>query len=187
MARVTLNRLRRASEDSGSAVSKAEIESDDPGLPWQDYDEGVTLKNIGSLTFDQFLAGISPFLTEKVPEGGGKDKSNVPEIDRLLGRLANIHAWLIQLYAHSADRANSHLRLEGKTGETYAAWVRKKDALYEFARATELKWKACSRMISVAIGHEDEGTRDQVNYRPTVEQAFEGRRGTVKGWGGVSS
>lgn len=123
-------------------------------MPWEDYDKSVTLHNLGKLSFDEMLAAVSPFLREKIPEGTGKNNENLPEIDRHLGRLPNIYAWLMELWAHASNQSSFWLRSEGKTSAKYGDWVRKKDTLYELANAISLKWKGCSRMVSVALPDE---------------------------------
>lgn len=147
------------------------------------YIAGLTLKNLEDVTFDDFQELLAPYLLEEIPEGtldGNPDR--MLQIDRLIGRLANIHAYLAYLYGYAAARAQI-LKSEGRTAE-WGAMLRKKDALYEYRGAVKLKWNACSRMVTINLGIEDEPD-DHIDHhgraeRMGVEVTPAGRAGRQK-------
>lgn len=140
----------------------------------------VTVNNIEDIGFLEMAEGLKPFVLEEVPEGTDGSEEDLNEIDRLLGRFANLYTYLVMLYAVAADHAN-RARVLGND-EKYKALVRKKDALYELSRGVKLKWQACSRMLTKHIEEDDEPF-ERANY-PNRKEKKEQRQ--MKGWGDVS-
>lgn len=140
----------------------------------------VTINNIEDIGFLEMIEGLEPFVLEEIPEGTDGSEEVMNEIDRLLGRFANLYTYLVMLYAVVADHSN-RARVLGND-EKYKALVRKKDALYELSRGVKLKWQACSRMLTKAIEDEDEPF-ERANY-PRRSEKKEQRQ--MKGWGDVS-
>jgi len=122
------------------------------------YIKSVTTINLEAMSFDDMLAALAPYLLEEVPEGtAGMDK-----VDPLIGRFANVYAYLSYLWAFAQAVAGEHKQAK-RTAE-YDDMMRKRDALYRFLRAVELKWQAASRMVTVAIAI-DEDPHEQISYQ----------------------
>ncbi len=183
MAHFRAKKVRDVERKAEPVVPQAPVEYDGP-LPWTSLEQDLTVNNLESVTFEYFLQSLEPALLEKIPEGGDSPEA-LKKIDEQLGRFANVHAYLIYLFAAASYSTSKHARID-KKGQDYANMVRKKDALYEFADAIELKWKACSRMLTKAMGSEDEVPYDR-RRMPRAEEAFGGNaRPPIKGWGTVS-
>lgn len=109
------------------------------------------MNNICSVSFPDMLAAVSAFSLERVPEG------NTPQdltlIDQQLARFANQYAYLIHLFAQVAYEVVRLKRLDPEAAE---AMIKKKDALYEIAKAVKLKWQACSRRLTKSMGDDEE-------------------------------
>lgn len=142
------------------------------------YIPKVTIDNVTKMPFKKMLLALQPYTQEHVPEGVLHDPDAYTEIERLIGRLANIYAYLIHLYAYVANQVNVSKR-KGDS-ERREKLTRKKDALYELARAVRYKHEACSRMLTAALNYNEK----QVFERPdgkAREETAETRR--LHGWG----
>lgn len=146
------------------------------------YIPAVSILVLDDMPFDDMLEKLAPYLLEEIPEGtidGNPDR--MMEIDRLIGRFANLYAYVAFLYAYTANRAH-HYKAEGFIDEWHAM-VRKKDALYEFRGAIKLKWQACSRMVTVNL---DDDPADRIDYEARREYSNKPTPATNTGWNHVA-
>ena len=102
------------------------------------------------------------------------------QIERLIGRLANMYSYMIFLYAYLANQVNE-AKLEGDM-RLKDKLIRKKDAIYELSRGIRYKHEACSRMLTAALGYEESKVFERADGR-----GREKRMGKKKmpGWEGV--
>lgn len=123
--------------------------------------DNLTVNNLAEVPFAQMLTILAPYVLVDIPE----DASNVDmkkRLDFLLARTANLHAYLTFLGVHA-----SHQRaiLKGKQPEAAEDMLKKKEALYELASATKLKYEACSRKITLAMSEDSENDlRESANH-----------------------
>jgi hypothetical protein len=113
---------------------------------------------------------------ERVPEGIAGNAEALQEVDRLIGRFANIYAYLAVLFGQVG-----HLAREVKKDDKgeYEQLMAKKDALYRIIQAVELKWRACSRQVTVET--ESEVAFERPNYAARTERA----QRPMQGWEAV--
>lgn len=148
------------------------------------YIPDVTAENVSEIPFNEMMRGLRSYVLEEVPEGTNADPEVLQDIDRLIGRFANLYSYLIYLYAVVANEANRLKLIDA--GESYKLMVRKKDALYELARAVRYKHQACSRMLT-AYQEEESPSHppfDRADYQGREKRQKERRQ--VKGWNHVS-
>lgn len=119
-----------------------------------DYIPTVTIKNVTGMGFKKMLLALKPYTQEHIPEGILGDPDAYIEIERLIGRTANIYAYMVYLQAYVANQVNVAKRAGDI--EKKESLIRKRDALYELARAVKYKHSACSRMLTAALGYEEE-------------------------------
>ena len=131
----------------------------------------VSVNNLTQISFENMMKGLSPFVLEPLPEGGAGDPVVLAKIDRQLGRLANLYAYLVYLWAHASSETNKY-KLRGADAE-YHVMMRKKEALYELSRAVKLKWEAASRMITVQQEQDEEETFERANYPARSARAIQ--------------
>ena len=142
-----------------------------------DYIPAVTLRNVVDMPFLDMLDGLKPYLLERVPEGIMGDEDALRKVDQQIGRFANVYAYVSVLFGqvgHAARKTKSTDK--GKYEELMA----KKDALYRFLQALELKWKSCSRQVTIET--ESEVGFDRPDYRGREEKA---RGRPMRGWDAV--
>lgn len=151
---------------------------DGPGDRGLDYISGVTVKNIAEMPFPRMLELLSPHLLERVPEGIMGDKDALNLVDQQIGRFANLYAYLSVLFGFVGSEAR---RWKASDRPRYESLMAKKDALYRFLQAVELKWRSCSRQVTIET--ESEVDFERPNYGARQDKAA-GRR--VSGWDAVS-
>lgn len=146
----------------------------------------ITINNVIDVKFSEFLDGLRPILTEEIPEGTRGDPEALTEIDRLIGRFANTYSYLITLYSVVANEAN-RLKMIGNQTE-YHIMMRKKESLFEFARAIRYKQEACSRMLTMHMAMTEDDVFDQVDYKGRAKKVKAKKSGRVSrgGWKSVS-
>lgn len=132
----------------------------------------LTTNNVNEIAFVDLIDAISPFALEEVPEGTGGDPDALTELDRLMGRFANLYGYLIHLWAASSDWMNRY-KVMGDT-DAERTMRRKKDALWEISRVVKLKYEACSRMITAHV-EERQGQMGGPNYQRRQARA-EGKK-----------
>ena len=147
-----------------------------------DHIPAVTIRNVARLPFRRMLEGLEPYVLERVPEGLGMDTDAIQETDRLIGRFSNLYAYLMYLFSFIANEALLAKSLGDD--DLYSSLVRKKEALYELARAVRYKHEACSRMITIAFNQAEEAMPfDRVDTKAREEAAARTR--TQHRWGNV--
>lgn len=157
-------------------------------LPWSDA-PSVTTDTLVDMPFRDFLSALEPWLLEPVPEGAEGDPEVLRQIDRLLGRFANLYSYLVFLHAFASYEAK-RLSLAGAQQE-YSLMIEKRDALYEFSRAVKQKKEACSRMLTVWQEETGSDNFDRVDYEGREERARRRRSHktpdgkTFNGWDAV--
>lgn len=139
------------------------------------YIKKVNQKNIVDISFKDMMEGLEPYVLEELPEGAIGDADALQQIDEMIGRLANLYAYMMSLWARVADHANTLKLLDAQS--EYTIMMRKRDALYELARAVRYKHEAASRMLTA---HQElEGSNV-----PFDRADHEGRK--MRTWGAVS-
>jgi hypothetical protein len=146
-------------------------------MDYSDYIPKVTIKNVTRISFKKMLLALKPYTQEHIPEGILHDPDAYTEIERLIGRTANLYAYLMHLYAYVANET-TRAKLVGDT-ELKDKLMRKRDALFELGRAVHYKQEACSRMLTAALGY-DKGVFERVDGKAREEQA-DGRK-KMRGW-----
>lgn len=157
--------------------------------------KAVTTDNLRDMPFMEMLNSLEPFVLEDIPEGIQDDPTGKgEEVDTLLGRFANLYSYLMYLYSFASYESDRVKLIEGQSAQ-WKTMVRKKDALFELAKAVRMKWKACSRMLTGLIKSEEE-VFDRVDYQarsrsqgktPNKKSGKEsdGKGRDLKGWGNV--
>lgn len=139
----------------------------------------ATVRNLEELTFEELLDALQPYLLEEIPEGvTDAPPEDLARVDRLIGQLANTYSYITNLYAYSAAYAR-RAKVEGDTSEWHD-WNAKKDALYRIVQAIELKWRACSRLVTV----DSELGFERPDYQGREERAA--TRRPMRGWDNVN-
>lgn len=144
----------------------------------EDYIPNVTIDNVTTLSFTDMLIALKPYTQERIPEGVSHSAEAYTDIEQMIGRFANVYSYLIYLYAYVANSVNIAKR-KGDT-ERKEALTRKKDALYELARAVRYKHEACSRMLTAALNYNESQVFERPDGKAREKQA-ETRR--MHGWG----
>lgn len=146
--------------------------------PWNADSKILTANNVVDHDLAEILEILEPYVLEEIPEGTiGHDEAKM-EIDRLLGRFANLYAYIITLWAH-VSHAQAMARSEGDSKRgSYLTKMR--DALWELSRAVKLKWQACSRLITSAQ-EEEEHPFERADYHGR-EEKIKKRRSRMQGW-----
>jgi len=143
----------------------------------EEYIPSVTVKNVTKMKFSEMLTLLKPYVLEFIPEGILGDQDAYGEIERLLGRFANIYAYLMYLYSHVANETNRAKHADDTVRKDML--TQKKNALFELARAVRYKHEACSRMLTAALGQE--------KHNAVFETAdIKSRVRKVGGWEAVS-
>jgi len=142
------------------------------------YIPRVTIKNVTKMPFKKMLLALQPYTQEHIPEGILGDPDAYIEIERLIGRTANIYAYMMHLYAFVANEVN-RAKLAGNT-EAKDRLMRKRDALYELGRAVRYKQEACSRMLTAALGYDEKKVFEKVDGKAREEQAESRKK--MPGW-----
>lgn len=150
-------------------------------IPQNNYIPTVTVRNVVGMTFKDMLEALHPYVLEEVPEGILQDADAYQEIERLIGRFSNMYSYLIYLYAHLANQVNVAKR-KGNTDKKDRL-IRKRDAIYELARAIRYKHEACSRMLTAALGYEESQVFEKVDGKGREEKVK--NRRTMHGWDAV--
>jgi hypothetical protein len=144
----------------------------------------LTVDNLRSVSFSDMLAALRPLVLEEVPEDALNDPEVLTDLDRLMGRFANLYSLLIDLHAAALDWA-SRFKLVDNDAE-YQVMMKKKDALWELSRAVKLKYEACSRKLTLHIEAEERDTQP-ANYPARQERAKgRGKPKPIRGWGNVT-
>lgn len=171
------------------APIRARAEEPDPfgdgkGPDPLDYIPAVTTRNVLEMPFDDFLEALRPYLLERVPEGVlGQPSDVMMEVDRLIGRFANVYAYLSVLLAYVWAKARE---VKSTDKAEFERRMAKKEALYRFCRSVELKWQASSRQVTVET--ESELDFERPAYGARSERSREHKpqaAGRTKGWGAV--
>lgn len=150
----------------------------------KEYIPEVTVENIDELSMVDVLRGIKPYCLEPVPEGIIDHPDGVKIVDRLIGRFANLYAYLMFLYGHLNSESN-RLKLIGDD-MGYSISVKKKDSIFEIARAVRYKQEACSRMLTALLREaDDDEVFDQPNHGNRMKKEQDRRR--VSGWNAVAT
>lgn len=139
--------------------------NDDDELPWDEPKtvSSVTVNNIAEIGYQKMLEGIMPLVLIEVPEGtNGGDPAVMTILDGLMGKYANIYAYLITLFAAAAGAAERYRIMDADDKQKDC--IRKKDALWELSRAVKLKYQACSRMLTKHI-EDDEDLPERADVR----------------------
>lgn len=127
--------------------------------------QGLNINELKTVSFPKMLEILAPFVLVHLPEGTSENIDAKRRLDYLLGRCANMYAYLNTLGAYASyERA----RMKAMNDSGAEDMLKKKEALYELATAMKLKYEAVSRMLTVALKLDNE-TPDQPDY--------EGRRG----------
>jgi hypothetical protein len=107
----------------------------------------ISINNVLTVPYTELLEAIGAIALEKLPEGGQNDPARLQEIDRLLARFANLHSYLVYLWAFVSHTTNSRKLMGDSAGHLDAA--KRKETLYEIAASVKLKQEAVSRMLTV--------------------------------------
>lgn len=149
----------------------------------------VTVDNVMTMPYKDLLEAIGTIALEKLPEGGYNDPERLQQLDRLLGRLANFHSYLIYLWAFVSNTTNSRKLMGNSEGHLDAA--KRKETLYELAASVKLKHEATSRMLTVQQLLDDEKHEHRVYNKGTPFEGVDARpapaksRTTGAGWASV--
>ena len=146
-----------------------------------DYIPTVTIKNVAVMPFNKMLKALQPYALEIIPEGIQQDPDAYQEIERLIGRFANIYSYMIYLYAYLANQVNK-AKLVGDMS-LKDKMIRKRDAMYELARSVRYKHEACSRMLTAALGYDEGKVFERPDGKGREERA--GKRKKMRGWDSV--
>lgn len=143
----------------------------------------VTVNNVIEMGYKEMLEGLEPFVLEEIPEGAAGSPEALLAADRLIGRFANLYSYLIYLFSHVSNEAN-RMKLMGDN-EVYSILTRKKDSLYELARAVRYKHEACSRMLTAHNMAESEEVFDRVDHQARAKRAAPKKGKRMKAWEAV--
>lgn len=124
--------------------------------------KNLTIKNLNSVSIKEMLQILEPYVLAMVPEGTVSDDQlqQRKRLDYLLGRMANLHAYLRYLWAFASSE-RKRLKIIGS--DAADDMLVKKEALYELANAVKLKYESVSRMVTINL-KVDEETPDRVDY-----------------------
>lgn len=128
------------------------------------------------MPFTDVLDGLTPYVLVAVPEGALNDDEALTHIDYLIGYFANLHAYLLMLYAYAAEEV-IRLKAASRTQEA-SVIIKKRDAFYELSRAVKLKHAACSRLVTIS------SERDELFDSPDYKRRSGGKR-RKGGWDSV--
>lgn len=147
------------------------------------YIPQLTINNVGAIPLKKMLRTLEPYTQTHVPEGIQGDPEAYQEIERLIGRFANVYGYMMQLYSQLAWEVNMAKRQGLK--DRQEDMTRKKDAMYQLGRAVKYKQEACSRMLTAAIGYDrDLFERPDGKGREEQADAIKAKR-SMKGWSNV--
>jgi hypothetical protein len=131
----------------------------------------IDTKNVLTVPYADLLEAIGTLALEKLPEGGLNDPKRLQEIDRLLARFANLHSYLVYLWAFVSNATNSRKVMGDSIGHLDAA--KRKETLYEIAASVKLKQEAVSRMLTVQQLTKDDLHEHRVYNKGTPFEATE--------------
>lgn len=114
----------------------------------------VTVNNLRTISVEEMLGALASYYLEPIPEGVYGDVERLGMVEYHLGRLANIHSYIIHLWNHADVWTTRYKELEDKP--RYADMIRKRDALERIARTVELKYKSTSRQLTIYIRDRDD-------------------------------
>lgn len=129
----------------------------------------IDTKNVLTVPYHELLESIGQLALEKLPDGGLNDPNRLQEIDRLLARFANLHTYLVYLWAFVSNTTNSRKLMGDSAGHLDAA--KRKETLYEIASSVKLKQEAVSRMLTVQQLTENELHEHRVYNKGTPFEA----------------
>lgn len=136
----------------------------------------ITTSNVMTVPFKDLLEAVGTIALEKLPEGGMNDPERLQQIDKMLARFANYYAYLMYLWAYVSNITNSR-KLMADKGADHLDAAKRKEALYEIAKAVNIKHDAVSRMLTVQQVLEDQKHEHRVYNQGTP---FEASRAEVK-------
>lgn len=147
-----------------------------------DFDEvaviaNLSVKELRTVSFPEMLRLLGPLVTVKVPEGTQDNINEKKRLDYLLGRSANLYAYLRYLWAAASYERVRLMKIDTDAAEDM---LKKKEALYELGSAVKLKYEAVSRMVTVAL--EDE-LPDRADHQGRVARMT---KSTGTGWDKVT-
>lgn len=105
----------------------------------------ITPTSLFTLSVSEVINIISNRVLSDIPEGINSEE-DVVQLERLLGRLPNDYAYVIELLSHA--RYYVRYLKRKKLKEEYEDMMDKRDALESIANALKLQYQGVSRMIT---------------------------------------
>ena len=123
----------------------------------------ITPTSLFTLSVSEVISIISDRVLNDIPEGINGEE-DVVQLERLLGRLPNDYAYVIELLSH----ARSYVRYlkRQKLREEYEDMMDKRDALESIANALKLQYQGVSRMITTYEQRREENNMHEYRKDP---------------------
>lgn len=117
--------------------------------------ENLTIKTVSKMPFNELLEKVGEAALVPVPHGTLNDPEVLTKIDFQLGYFANLYAFLMYLWAFMSSETN---KAKAVGTAEHSAANKKKEALYELAKAVNIKRESVSRMLTIKVELESENT-----------------------------
>lgn len=123
----------------------------------------ITPTSLFTLSVPEVISIISDRVLSDIPEGISSEE-DVVQLERLLGRLPNDYAYVIELLSHA--RYYVRYLKRKKLKEEYEDMMDKRDALESIANALKLQYQGVSRMITTYEQRREENNMYEYRKNP---------------------
>ena len=123
----------------------------------------ITPTSLFTLSVSEVIDIISNRVLSDIPEGINSEE-DVIQLERLLGRLPNDYAYVIELLNHA--RYYVRYLKRKKLKEEYEDMMDKRDALESIANALKLQYQGVSRMITTYEQRREENNMHEYRKDP---------------------
>ena len=123
----------------------------------------ITPTSLFTLSVSEVIDIISNRVLSDIPEGINSEE-DVVQLERLLGRLPNDYAYVIELLNHA--RYYVRYLKRKKLKEEYEDMMDKRDALESIANALKLQYQGVSRMITTYEQRREENNMHEYRKDP---------------------
>lgn len=105
----------------------------------------VTPQSLFIMSPSDVIKGVSAVVFEQIPES--VDMSNLNEIERMLARLSNNYAYIVELTSYSRNYVRQLKRANEKA--RYEDMMDIRDSLENMSSAVKLQYQSVSRILTV--------------------------------------
>ncbi len=118
----------------------------------------LTIAEARDLPFEDLIMRADEIIESYAPAQNESEPERIERLSRTVDEMPDIYRWFLTLHSFFDHWTDAYSDQFGNRDTRYKQMRERRDAMERAASAAKMRYQGSSRVITVILGHEDEGS-----------------------------